>query len=35
MKSRYFQISLEHRVGPPRDKRLREGGLNKPINLEK
>ena len=35
MKPRYFQVSLEYRVGPPRDKRLREGELNKPIDLEK
>jgi len=35
MKSRYFQVSLEHRVGPLRDERLREEGLNKLINLEK
>ena len=35
MKSRYFQVSLKHRVGPPRDKRSRKGGLNEPIDLKK
>jgi len=35
MKPRYFQVSLGYRVGPPRDKRLRERELNKPIDLEK
>jgi len=35
MKPRYFQVSLGHRVEPPRDERLRERGLNKPIDLEK
>jgi len=35
MKPRYFQVSLGHEVGPPRDERLRERGLDEPIDLEK
>jgi len=35
MKLKYFHVSLENRIGPPRAERLRRGGSKTPCDLEK